>query len=120
MKEILLIFVILMTFFSCKDATKLKFLSGPSVSTPAATPQNPLEGPSFEELSNQVLIPYSCVLCHTWAKTEEELATRIKDGNPYDSPLYLWVEDARMPIGGEELSPTDLQLVEDYIRQFAP
>lgn len=115
--------LLLLTLASCVETgtrEDLIFKEIPSVApVQPSEPGQPEEKITFEDIKQNVLEPFRCVICHSnWANTESGLLSRIKPGEPFSSPFYLRMEDGSMPLGGPSVSKDRLEYVERFIRQL--
>jgi len=78
---------------------------------------------TFSAVQSQVLTPY-CSSCHAGG-TSPNLSSYssvmgvVTAGSPSGSQLYTDISGGRMPLGGNSLSATQIQLVSDWITQGA-
>ena len=74
---------------------------------------------SHQQINDLIIKPFGCLNCHSaWAGSEEGLLKKIVPGEPFNSPLYLRIEDGTMPMGGASVDSSRLEYLERYIRQM--
>ena len=67
----------------------------------------------YEKVLNQ-----RCVGCHKELRTEEEAKIFVVPGDPFQSPLFTYIYDRRMPPFGDPLADDDISLVRKYIEDL--
>lgn len=73
---------------------------------------------SFEDVKQKVLIPLRCTGCHIDMNEKVGFDGYLVPGEPFDSKVYLRVENESMPPFGPKASKEQLELVEAYIREL--
>ena len=74
---------------------------------------------TYEMLKKHVIEPFSCTLCHSnWAGTKEGVLSRIRAGDPSNSPFFRKLQNESMPPGGSGIGTERLDLVEKYILEL--
>ena len=118
MKKKLIVMTTMIFLSSCAPAkpSKLEFNENVNMRTPVS--QLP-QGVSFKEVSDQVLAPLNCLQCHGDMKTAAGLQSYLKAGEPFDSKVYLRMENQTMPPFGPKADKEQLELLESYIRELA-
>ena len=80
------------------------------------------ENPSvitFENIKNEVLLPHRCLQCHKKMDNEEALKVWIDQGSPDNSKLLVRVLDGSMPKNGPAVPEDKIELLKQYVGQFA-
>ena len=75
------------------------------------------ESVKFEQIAN-LFERYSCIDCHDWVETEEDLLSdnRVNIDAPAKSRLYRLLKNRRMPPDGPFLTRDEVDLVLKYIQ----
>ena len=93
------------------------YLQGISFGTLSREPLPQIPVSKFEKLKTEVL-DKKCVVCHSWASSENEVLKRVEKGDPDLSKIYQLAERGIMPPGPEMLNEEELEILREYILEL--
>jgi hypothetical protein len=115
MKNLLLILLVSLSFYSCKEIGTSEDGQFTIIET------IPFEQKvTFSDVQKSVISTNKCLNCHSaWISDEQKVLQRIKVGDPEGSTFYIKLKNGSMPLGGPPVSTETLEVVERYINDLA-